>query len=320
MNILAAISQNYSIPFITLLKSIFQHNDCHINVYLMYSEMEEVTLKRLDEFVGQHGSTFVPIKVSPEAFGDSPVTLYFTKEMYYRLLAPALLPESEDRVLYLDVDIMVRGSIEEFYNLPFDGNMLIGMPNVNDKLPISDMNLSSEMQWERLHEDGGDSAYINSGVLLMNLSLMRENKFDISDIFKIIEEKREYMLYPDQDAINIYFRGSVKTWKKVYNYPPGCESVVDIARCMFSPKRRHRDNPIIVHYFGPTKPWSVHYRGRFVYEYHEFYREFAPLGHRIAFCFRPLVTLCGYVHSTVVLYILRGHKEVKTPRIKKLLK
>lgn len=321
MNILVAISQNYSIPFITMLKSMFRHNKCHINVYLLYSELEEVTLKRLREYVEENGSSFIPIKVSDKMFGDSPTGMYFTKEMYYRMLAPLLLPEEEERVLYLDVDLMVRGSIEEFYYLPFDGNMLIGMLDECQDMPYSKLNLSSEMQWKRLHMEYEGHDYINSGVLLMNLRLMRERKFDLNDIFRIIEEKKEYLLYPDQDAINIYFRGSIKVWKKLYNFSPGFVKASEQIIWPFSVNLRHMENPIIVHYFGSRKPWDVHCRNKYIFEYHRLYKEFAPLSYRLTFLFKPLICFCDYLCTVFICCILKREKRPsKTPTIKKLLR
>ncbi len=306
MNVLVTVSQNYCRYMMTMLKSLFKHNKCSITVYLLYSRIDDKTLGKVRGFIEKSGNVFMPLEVGADVFDDAPVNMHFTKEMYYRLLASRMLPEDEERVLYMDPDILIRGSVEEFYNLPFDGNMLIAMsdpPQTNDpKCP------DNRPHWQRLGMPEG-SAYINSGVLLMNLALMRERNFDVSEIFEIIEEKRSDLLYPDQDAINIYFRDSIKIWKNLYNYNPGLLAS-EVFKWGLSKKYRRRENPIIVHFMGPVKPWSIHYRNKYCYEYQEAYKEFAPFGYRILCPFRPVVAIFGYSLTVfcLILHIKRPGK------------
>lgn len=306
MNVLVTVSQNYCRYMLTMLKSLFKHNKCSITVYLMYSRIDDKTLGKVRKYIEDSGNVFAPIEVGAEVFDDAPVNMHFTKEMYYRLLASRMLPESEERVLYMDPDILIRGSVEEFYNLPFDGNMLIAMsdpPQVNDpKCP------DNRPHWQRLGIPEG-STYINSGVLLMNLKLMREKGFDVNSIFEIIEAKRNDLIYPDQDAINIYFRDSMKIWKNLYNYNPGLLAN-EVVKWGLSKKYRRRENPMIVHFMGPVKPWSIHYRNKYCYEYQEAYKEFAPIGYRMLCPFRPLVAVCGYVLTVfcMIFHIRRPGK------------
>ncbi len=306
MNVLVTVSQNYCRYMLTMLKSLFQHNKCPITVYLLHSRIDDKTLGEARAYIEGAGHTFAPIKVGEDVFDDAPVNMHFTKEMYYRLLASRMLPESEERVLYMDPDILIRGSVEEFYNLPFDGKLLIAMadpPQINDpRCP------DNRPHWQRLGLPE-DSTYINSGVLLLNLKGMREQGFDVNSIFAIIEEKRNELIYPDQDAINIYFRDSMKIWKNLYNYNPGLLAS-EVVKWGLSKKYRRRENPIIVHFMGPVKPWSIHYRNKYCYEYQEVYRQFAPLGYRLLCPFRPLVALCGYVLTVfcMVFHIKRPGK------------
>lgn len=306
MNILVTVSQNYCPYMLTMLKSLFQHNQCPINVYLLHSRIDEPTLDKARRYIEGHGQTFTPIRVGADVFDDAPVNMHFTKEMYYRLLASRLLPESEERVLYLDPDILIRGSVEEFYNLPFDGNMLIA---VADPPQTSDPRCPDPRpHWERLGLPEG-SPYINSGVLLMNLRLMREQGFDVADIFRIIDEKRGDLIYPDQDAINIYFRQSMKLWKNLYNFNPGLLAN-EVLKWGLSKRYRRRVNPIIVHFMGPVKPWSIHYRNKYCFEYQAVYKEFAPLSYRLQCPFRPLVAVCGYALTVfcMIFHIQRPGK------------
>lgn len=306
MNLLVTVSQNYCRYMLTMLKTLFKHNKCSITVYLLYSKIDDKTLARARDYIEKSGNTFEPILVGEDVFSDAPVNMYFTKEMYYRLLAYKMLPESVDRVLYMDPDILVRGSVEEFYNLPFDDNMLIAMPDPPQQM--NPKNPDNRPHWLRLGLEE-DAVYVNSGVLLMNLKLMRERNFDVNEIFEIIQAKSKDLIYPDQDAINIYFRNSMKLWKNLFNYNPGLQAN-EVIKWGLSKKYRRRDNPIIVHFVGPVKPWSIHYRNKYCFEYQEAYKEFAPFGYHITHWFRPLVAVCGYVLTTfcLILHIQRPGK------------
>ncbi len=306
MNVLITVSQKYCFYSLTMLKSLFQHNKCHITVYLMYSRVDEPTLKLAKDYVESHGNSFAPIRIADDMFDDAPVNMHFTKEMYYRLLASRMLPESEERVLYMDPDILIRGSVEEFYNLPFDGNMMIA---VADPPQTNDPRCKDERShWLRLGLPEGTN-YVNSGVLLMNLKLMREKHFDVNSIFEIIEQKKNDLIYPDQDAINVYFCDCIKVWKNLFNYNPGLLAN-EVIKWGLSKKYRRSVNPMIVHFMGPVKPWSIHYRNKYCYEYQEAYREFAPLGYKLLCPFRPIVAVCGYI-LTVTCMILHVERPGK---------
>ncbi|MDY2952276.1 MAG: glycosyltransferase, partial [Erysipelotrichaceae bacterium] len=55
--------------------------------------------------------TFRFIEIDENEFKDFPISSRYPLEIYYRLFAPLLLPNSLDRILYLDVDIVVINSL-----------------------------------------------------------------------------------------------------------------------------------------------------------------------------------------------------------------
>ena len=85
--------------------------------------------------------------------------------MYYRLLAPHLLPEKLDRILYLDPDILVINSLRPLWDTNLDGNLFAAASHTGLTEFANDVNRI------RL---GTESDYFNSGVLLMDLSACRK--------------------------------------------------------------------------------------------------------------------------------------------------
>ena len=54
---------------------------------------------------------------------------HISKETYFRLDAVNLLPDSIERFLYLDSDIIVLGNLSEFYHQPFGDKLIVASPD-----------------------------------------------------------------------------------------------------------------------------------------------------------------------------------------------
>ena len=262
MNIVITVDDNYIRPALIMLESLFEQNSSKIHVFLLHSNVCEDNLKRLAAHVGRLGGEFSDIRVPAELFEGAAVTKYFTKEMYYRLLIPQLLPD-EKRALYLDPDIIVFRSIEEFYRSDFEGSMMIAVPDY----------LGDVYYPERKKNLGLDSGfrYINSGVILFNISLMKEN-FRLDDMFGFMSTCGLTMEFPDQDLINVYFKDRIKYAPREYNFTTEYIGTGDFLKYVFSPRyrRRERERIVIAHYMGKCKPWKPSY----YYKYYRRYRSY----------------------------------------------
>lgn len=125
---------------------------------------------------------------------------------FYRfLVAPTVAPVT-DRVLYLDGDMMCRGSLKYLADLDFKGNMVA---------VVSDR--KEELQMKRVHT----KRYFNAGMMLINVKdWMKENLFD--DIVRRAEENvarvGNRLSHHDQDIHNEMLDGKCLFIEKKYNY------------------------------------------------------------------------------------------------------
>ena len=105
-------------------------------------------------------------------------TAYCTPYTLLRLLAD-LVPGMPEKILYLDIDIMVGGDISQLYNIDIE-----------------------EYEYAAVKEKYGcwfiRPDYINAGMLLLNMKKIRETKLLEKAREKI---KKKKMLFADQDAI-----------------------------------------------------------------------------------------------------------------------
>lgn len=135
----------------------------------------------------------------------------------YRCILPDLLT-GEDYILYLDTDIICNGDLSKLWTLDMDNTYFAAVA-------------------ENHSPNNYRGTYYNSGVLFMNLKLMRQNKITQKLLECITTEK---LLYPDQDALNLVCRPHIKPLKSIYNA---------------SIKSKFSEGDLIRHYIGYNKPW-----------------------------------------------------------------
>lgn len=115
IHLLVTFDTNYIPPFQTMLTSAVQNTPGRkFHVWLLHSAIPQEDLTRLSGFCQTLGVPLTPLIMDRRLFADAPISNQYPQEMYYRLLAPHLLPSSLHRVLYLDPDILVINPLTPF--------------------------------------------------------------------------------------------------------------------------------------------------------------------------------------------------------------
>ncbi len=255
MNILISVNISYYDAARIMLRSLFHNNiNCKIVVYLFHTELGVNKIKSLRRLAEQNGGLLHDIKINDEIMKNVPIG-NLSKETYYRLMAPKLLPVELDRILYLDIDMIVTGDIQEIYQVDFQDNLFMA---------VRDTSLGVDIIKKNLHMKK-ESIYINAGVLLMNLNLLRK-EFHLEKALGFAIRFPERVPCCDQDVINglYYDRIGYLNWK--FNYEARFHSVLDIFVYPFKLKQLMKEIRII-HYMGQEKPWKPGFNGKFLKEY-----------------------------------------------------
>ncbi|MBO5139722.1 MAG: glycosyltransferase family 8 protein [Peptococcaceae bacterium] len=253
MNLLFSIDQNCSTLLLNCMNSITKNGGAEqYDAYILHSDLHidlqnKITLLAPDVFRCHF------IEVPNELFTGFPETKRYPKQIYYRLAASELLPEPLDRVLYLDVDTLVINSLTELYDADFEGNLFMACTHMNKLLEkVNQVRLDVEKH----------VPYINTGVLLMNLPLMRA-EVSLQQIQAYAAQKKEVLLLPDQDILTALYGNRVKLIDALkYNL-----SDRDIMWHNADPNKEKIDlkwvenNAVILHYYGRNKPWKDNYKG-----------------------------------------------------------
>lgn len=212
----------------------------------------------------------VNVQVPEDLLQNAPVSDRYPTEMYYRLFAARYLPQQLERILYLDPDLVVLHSLRSLYQIDFDGKLFAAASHIESRT-------FRELNRRRLHLSE-HAKYLNSGVMMMNLALLR--KESPQTILDYIQSHKATLLLPDQDVLNaLYADRTVPLDPLVYNLG---EKYLRLKNLHLPPAEKLtldwvRSNTAIVHYYGRNKPWKEHYRGSLGIFYHEWEQQLQQL-------------------------------------------
>ena len=125
MDLLVTLDQNYLGPLRVLLGSLFLNDPGEeFHIYMIEEGLTGAQVEELSQLCRAHHSQLHPLEVPDGLFTDAPVVRYYSRAMYYRLLAAELLPRELDRVLYLDPDILVIRPVRPLYETQLGDSLL----------------------------------------------------------------------------------------------------------------------------------------------------------------------------------------------------
>ena len=132
IHLLVSFDQNYIKPFQTMIKSLSVSNPDEIfHICLLHSSISQEQLQELEVYCGAHRMILPPVLIDRTFFEDAPVSHQYPQEMYYRLVAPLLLPPTLDRILYLDPDILVINPVRPLWELSLGENVFAAASHIS---------------------------------------------------------------------------------------------------------------------------------------------------------------------------------------------
>lgn len=243
INLIIAINKAYIEHCKNMLFSFFYNNpQKFVHVFLMTNSLSKQEVNDLSNFISQFNGKMEFISIDPNMLDGLPVSDRFSIEMYYRIFAFVLLPQDMERALWLDSDLIVTQSLDDFYFQTFDNFDIVACEDFySDSVEIQEIKKNMKITSEH--------SYFNSGVLLFNLRKIRCD-FTIESIISVIDEFKNQLIYPDQDLLNKIYQGKVKYANNIrYNFQVNLTMNVSIKK----------SNIHILHYTGNKKPWLPKY-------------------------------------------------------------
>ncbi|MFM0586002.1 SP_1767 family glycosyltransferase [Streptococcus suis] len=223
----------------TILSILAHHPKEEVRVHILYKEIAQSILQDLGNLAQQTPNLELHFHLlEDQQFSAIPIrTEQFPIESFSRFLLPELLADL-GRILYLDVDILVHGNLMELFHTDLEGYALGA---------VVEADIFKYYQWylDSLGFSPND-AYFSSGVLLMDLDKMRQNGTTNQLIAMALEKAQDYN-FPDQDILNLYYKGNFKQLSPAYNYTDVRKQNRELAT----------DEIIIEHFNGDIKAWHA---------------------------------------------------------------
>lgn len=232
MNIALIYSPNWAEYIKVQAYSIFKNNLAPIKLYLISDEGGEFDTTYITDHFGE-GYTIEFINAF-ESFKkkittNMNVSTRFTKYALYRLLLPELI--SDDKLLHIDADTIVSGDLRELYDMDMGNSYITGAIDIH----ADHYNLKKPLGLKE------KDSYVNAGVLLMNLSQIRQDK--LQDKWIREANTTRYSAH-DQCILNKTCKGKINLMNNKFN--------VSISTGLNVLK----SEIVVMHYAGGDKPFT----------------------------------------------------------------
>ena len=193
-NLHIAISSdaNYAKLVSILLVSLFDNNkwaNC-ITVHLLSNNIDEESIKQIERHIpcGQGFLNVYDISdINSRLKVRVPPTISISS--YSRLFLSSLLSSDIDKVIYMDVDAIVSGSLEKLWNTDMKDYQIAGV--------LDDVSLYAK----KAIGLSFDTAYVNAGFLVLNIKQWREDDIEAKILDYLIAHNGK-VFHHDQGLIN----------------------------------------------------------------------------------------------------------------------
>lgn len=264
MNLLFSIDDKFVNQLATVLFSIRLNTpSCKIDIYVIQEERLKRT-QDLEAICAKLNIAYHPIIVDPNLFKDAPTTDRYPTIIYYRLLAHKMLPKNLHKILYLDADVLVINDIQKLYNT--DINNYLYASAIHSSITNA-TEIINKLRLQNFDANG----YYNSGVMLINLDLVRQKVKD-QDIFDYI--RTHTLLLPDQDVLNALYGNEIKEIPdELYNFDVRKDRIYEAISSGEWDLDWIIKNTVILHFCGRDKPWyEDNNKGRLTALYKNYFR------------------------------------------------
>ncbi|MBX8766285.1 glycosyltransferase [Shigella sonnei] len=250
LNIAYGIDRNFLFGAAVSMQSVVMHNpDLAVKFHLFTDYIDEDYLQRVNAFTSKNANVEVRIYKVSSAFIDIfPSLKQWSYATFFRLVAFQYLSETIENLLYIDADVICKGSLAGLLDINFDGDKFAAV--------IKDVPFMQEKPAKRLAIEGLPGNYFNAGVVYLQLEAWAKNDF-MNKAIAMLASDPQHTKYKclDQDILNILFFGHCIFISGDYD----CFYGIDYELKNKSDedyKKTITDDTKLIHYVGVTKPWN----------------------------------------------------------------
>lgn len=206
MNVMYTCDNNYVWLMGISTISLFENNKSlqNLKVYLLGENISQENKNELAKIGKQYDREIDVIDVPKLNIPSVLVSDRWPLSAFTRLFSGKILPETVDKVLYLDCDTIISGDISELDKVDFKGNIACGVKDCISGTYKENIGLNE------------NSPYFNAGVILFDINVLRN--IDINtEIESYMGKYMRLINYADQDIFNGIFDGKIGVLSPKYN-------------------------------------------------------------------------------------------------------
>lgn len=247
LNVSYGIDKNFLYGAGVSISSVLINNsDVNFVFHVFTDYVDDDYLKSFNETAKQFNTSIIVYLIDPEYFADLPTSQFWSYATYFRVLSFEYLSESISTLLYLDADVVCKGSLKPLTEIIFKDEFAAVIPD-NDSTQAACA--------KRLNIPEMNGRYFNAGVIYVNLKKWHEANLT-PYLLKLLRGETKYgsLKYLDQDALNIAFNMNNIYLAKDF------DTIYTLKNELYD--RSHRkyqqtitDKTVLIHYTGITKPW-----------------------------------------------------------------
>ena len=232
--IVLAGDRNYTTQLETTIKSILYHNR-DVKIYILNQDIMPDWFRKPRKIARMLGSDIIDVKLPEQTvFQDWEKQDHISSIAYARFFIPEYVPE--DKVLYLDSDLIVNTSLEKLFSIDLENRLLAAVKDT-------------------------DGITFNTGVLLINNEKWRQEKLKerlIEQSVVTIKEVKEgnfENFNGDQTILNQVCSSQWLELNRIYNLQVGHDIVA-----LYNNWQGHlafNDKPVVIHFTTFRKPWTT---------------------------------------------------------------
>ena len=221
----------------TAMKSICRHNS-RLKIYVLNKDIPQEWFSRLRMYIQEMGGDLIDCKLIGPQFqmNWSNKLPHINHMTFARYFIPDFV--TEDRVLYLDSDLVVTGDLTDLFELDLGENYLAATRSCFSA-----------------------GVGFNAGVLLINNKKWKSNNMR-QQLVDLTEKEHENVGEGDQSILNILFQNSCYQLEDTYNFQIGFDAGAAEKNHAFVFEIPLTPIPKILHYISPDKPWKQFSVGR----------------------------------------------------------
>ena len=266
INIVLCSDDNYAQHIAVVIASIMAKTKERVCFYVINDNISKDKIEKLKNTADTFKAQIEFITVSEDKFINVYLSGHVSKAAYFRLALADILRNDIEKVIYLDVDLLVFDDINKLWQIDLENLPLAAVPDYGIMASVRLCKQKNQVIGLPVGEK-----YFNSGVLVVNLKEWRKEDYT-KQILEIINNNQ--LPHHDQDALNKLFMHKWKELELRWNVIPPIYYLFN--KVVFNKKLRNsalkaKSDIAILHYAGSYKPWQFKMYNGFNDKYYYFF-------------------------------------------------